>query len=103
MLARIAWLVAALGILLLAFFFLVAAVAAGAVLAAALLARIWWVNRRMRKAAERGIVTAEYTVVEREALPRSEERHPSGTRPGALPSGSGSPEIRDSGFPPARE
>jgi hypothetical protein len=84
MLARILWLLSAALILVLAFFFLAAAIAAGAVLAAILLARIWWVNRRIRRAAEDGILSAEYTVVEREGqqgrLPEKDAGPPPGDR-----------------------
>jgi hypothetical protein len=67
MLVRILWFVTALVLLALAFFFIAAALAVGAVLGTALIARIWWINRKMRKAAEQQILTAEYTVIERES------------------------------------
>ncbi len=70
MLGRILWFITALIILALAFFFITAAIAVGTVLGAALIARIWWLNRKMRKAAEQEILTAEYTVVERESAVR---------------------------------
>ena len=68
-LGRIAWSIASLAILVLAFFFAAAAIVAGAILGAALLGRIWWINRGIKKAAEQSILTAEYTVVERESQP----------------------------------
>ena len=70
MLERILWFVTALVILALAFFFIAAAIVVGMVLGTALIARIWWINRKMRKAAEQQILTAEYTVVERESAVR---------------------------------
>ena len=70
MLERILWFITALIILALAFFFIAAALAVGAVLGTALIARIWWINRKMRKAAEQHILTAEYTVIERESAVR---------------------------------
>jgi hypothetical protein len=66
MLARILWFILALAIFALAFFFLAAAVVAGVILFAALAARIWWVNRKIRRAAEEQILTTEYSVIERE-------------------------------------
>jgi hypothetical protein len=87
MLGRILWIITALIILALAFFFIAAAIAVGTVLGAALIARIWWLNRKMRKAAEQEILTAEYTVVERESAVRQhlpdEVGHP---RPAERPS-----------------
>jgi hypothetical protein len=67
LLGRVVWFVASLAILILAFFFAAAAIVAGAILAAALLSRIWWVNRKVRKAAEEQFITTEYAVVERES------------------------------------
>ena len=67
-LARVLWFVVAAGILVLAFFFLLAAIVAGVLLAGVLLARLWWVSRRIRRAAEAQVVTTEYRVVERERL-----------------------------------
>jgi hypothetical protein len=70
MLQRILWFITALVILALAFFFIAAAIAVATVLGTALIARIWWINRKMRKAAEQEILTTEYTVVERESAVR---------------------------------
>ena len=67
MLARVAWFIASLAVLVLAFFFAAAAIVAGAILAAALLGRIWWIHRKIKKAAEDEIITTEYAVVERES------------------------------------
>ena len=61
--------IAALAVLVLGFFFLAAALVAGALLAGAILLRYWWISRRLRKAADAGIITTEYTVIEREAPP----------------------------------
>jgi len=55
-------------VLVLGFFFLAAALAAGAILAAVILIRVWWLKRKLEKAAEAEIISAEYTVVERESL-----------------------------------
>ena len=86
MLERILWFITALVVLALAFFFIAAAVVVGAVLGAALIARIWWFNRKIRKAAEDRILTTEYAVVEREPqagelLPAEAER-PAGSATG---------------------
>lgn len=67
MLERILWFIAALAILALAFFFIAVAIVVGAVLGAALVARIWWTNRKIRKAAEQQILSTEYTIIERES------------------------------------
>ena len=67
--ARILGLLVAVVIFVLAFFFLAAALVAGVLLAAVLLARIWWIQRRIRKAAVEQVLSAEYTVVERESQP----------------------------------
>ncbi len=66
-LERVLWLIAAAVILTLAFFFLAVALIVAAVLAAFVLARWWWLNRKLGKAAQRHVITAEYTVVERES------------------------------------
>lgn len=107
MLGRILWFITALIILALAFFFIAAAIAVGAVLGAALIARIWWLNRKMRKAAEQEILTAEYTVVERESTTRQrlpdevEEPLP---KEGAAHARPGSKkDASPPGFPPSRE
>jgi membrane protein implicated in regulation of membrane protease activity len=63
---RIVYGILALAVLVLGFFFLVAALIAGAILAAGVLARLWWLKRRLRKAADSEFLTTEYTVVERE-------------------------------------
>jgi hypothetical protein len=67
LLARFVLGAAALALFALAFVFLTVAIAAAVALAAGLAARIWWVRRRMAKAAERSLVAAEYVVIEREA------------------------------------
>ena len=67
MLERILWFLIALVLLALALFFVTAAIVVGAVVGVALIARIWWINRKIRKAAKDRILTTEYTVVEREA------------------------------------
>jgi hypothetical protein len=55
-------------VLVLGFFFLVAALITGAILASLILARLWWLKRKLAKAAEAEFITTEYTVVEREQL-----------------------------------
>ena len=60
---------AALVVVVLGFFFLAAALVAGAILAAVVLVRVWWLKRKLEKAAEREFITTEYTVVERESPP----------------------------------
>ena len=69
---RIIVAILALALVVLGFFFLAAAVVAGAILAGVVLVRLWWLKRKLKKAADQEFVSAEYTVVEREALPGSE-------------------------------
>jgi hypothetical protein len=57
-----------LAVLVLGFFFLVAALIAGAVLAGIVLLRLWWLKRKLTRAAEDEFITTEYRVVEREQL-----------------------------------
>jgi hypothetical protein len=68
---RIVYAILALALLVLGFFFLAAAVVAGAILAGVVLLRLWWLKRKLKKAADREFVTTEYTVIEREALSES--------------------------------
>ena len=72
-LVRLLGFLGAVAVVVLAFFFLAAALIAGAVLAAVVFARIWWVSRKLKKAADQEVIITEYTVVEREALPRLPE------------------------------
>ena len=65
---RIVYAILAVALVVLGFFFLAAAVVAGAILAGVVLLRLWWISRRLKKAAEGEFVTAEYTVIERESL-----------------------------------
>ena len=60
--------VVGLGVVVLAIFFLAAAIVAGAILAGIVLLRLWWIRRRLKADAEAGVITAEYTVVERERI-----------------------------------
>lgn len=53
-------------VIVLGFFFLAAALMAGGLLAVFLLVRLWWLKRKVQRAAEAEIITADYTVVERE-------------------------------------
>ncbi|MBI3044361.1 MAG: hypothetical protein HYY78_16180 [Betaproteobacteria bacterium] len=69
LLERIAYGTLLLAVLVLGFFFLAAALVAGAILAAAIGARIWWLQRKLRKASEEEFIKAEYSVVEREQPP----------------------------------
>ena len=66
---RIIFAILALALVVLGFFFLAAAVVAGAILAGVILLRLWWLKRKLKKAADEEFVTTEYTVIEREALP----------------------------------
>jgi len=108
--------VAAAIILVTAFFFLAAAIVVGAVLAAVLIARVWWLRRKMAKAAEREFISTEYRVVEREGEPGGSlppagqwEQHPDGDVPDAAPgtTQSGSAPVQagapGSGLPPPDE
>ena len=63
---RIVLAAAALAIVVLGFFFLATALIAGALLAGVILIRLWWLQRRIRKAEEARYLTTEYTVVGRE-------------------------------------
>ena len=63
---RIVLAAAALALVVLGFFFLAVALTAGAVLAGVILIRLWWLQRRIRKAEEARYLTTEYTVVDRE-------------------------------------
>ena len=63
---RIVVAAAALALVVLGFFFLAAALIAGGMLAGVILIRLWWLQRRIRKAEEARYLTAEYTVVDRE-------------------------------------
>ena len=112
LLERIVLGVAAVIILVTAFFFLAAAILVGAVLAAVLIARIWWVRRKIAKAAEAEFISTEYRVVEREWEPGGRlpgasggERHADGdfseTSSGMSQPGNGTLEVETprSGFP----
>jgi hypothetical protein len=57
-----------LAVLVLGFFFLVAALITGAVLAGVILLRLWWLKRKLARAAQDEFITTEYRVVEREQL-----------------------------------
>jgi hypothetical protein len=56
-------------LVVLGFFFLAAALVAGALLGAVILIRLWWLQRKIRKAEEARYLTTEYTVVDRERPP----------------------------------
>ncbi len=68
---RIVLAAAVLALVVLGIFFLAAALMAGAVLAGVILIRLWWLQRRIRKAEEARYLTTEYTVVDRERTPDS--------------------------------
>ena len=70
---RIAYALLALAVIVLGFFFLAAAVVAGAILAGVVLLRFWWFKRKLRKAADREILSTEYRVVDREQAAASRE------------------------------
>jgi small-conductance mechanosensitive channel len=63
---RIVLAAAALALVVLGFFFLAVALIAGALLAGVILIRLWWLQRRIRKAEAARYLTAEYTVVDRD-------------------------------------
>jgi predicted lipid-binding transport protein (Tim44 family) len=68
-----------IAVLVLGFFFLVAALIAGAVLASVILLRLWWLKRKLDRAARDEFITTEYRVVERDQLdapPRNDGRGP---------------------------
>jgi len=67
---RIVLAAATVALVVLGFFFLAAALIAGAMLAAVMLIRLWWLQRKIRKAEEARYLTTEYTVVDRERPPR---------------------------------
>jgi hypothetical protein len=60
--------IVALTLVVLGFFFLAAALVAGAILAGVILLRLWWIRRKLSKAADDEFITTDYTVVEREPL-----------------------------------
>ena len=66
-----------LAVLVLGFFFLVAALIAGAILAGVILLRLWWLKRKIERAAREEFITTDYTVVEREQpdAPRLPPQH----------------------------
>jgi hypothetical protein len=66
---RIVLAAAAVALVVLGFFFLAAALVAGALLGAVILIRLWWLQRKIRKAEEARYLTTEYTVVDRERPP----------------------------------
>ena len=66
---RIVLAAAALALVVLGFFFLAATLIAGALLAGVILIRLWWLQRRIRKAEEARYLTTEYTVVDRARPP----------------------------------
>jgi len=68
LLERIVYAILAVALIVLGFFFLAAAVVAGAILAGVILLRLWWLKRKLKKAADNEFVTTEYTVIEREPL-----------------------------------
>ena len=85
--------IAALAVFVLLFFFLAAALVLGAIVVVALLIRLWWFKRTLRQAAQSGVITTEYTVVERE--PPEQLRLPDETPQ--------DPRGNASAFPPGRD
>lgn len=58
----------------LAFFFLTLALVAGAILAAVILARLWWLKRKLQRAAKDGVYEGEYVVIK--SAPESSRSSP---------------------------
>jgi hypothetical protein len=61
---RIVFFALGLIVLVAAFFFIGIALVAGAILAGVILLRFWWLKRKLRGAAQDGVVEGEYRVVE---------------------------------------
>lgn len=64
LLERIVFFVLGLIVLVAAFFFVGIALIAGGILAVVILLRLWWLKRKLRSAADEGVVEGEYRVVE---------------------------------------
>lgn len=66
---RVLYAILALAVLVVGFFFLAAALVLAAALAGVILLRLWWLKRKLQRAADSEFVTADYTVIEREQPP----------------------------------
>jgi hypothetical protein len=64
LLERIVFFALGLVILVAAFFFIGIALIAGAILAGVFLIRLWWLKRKLQRAAQETYVEGEYTVIE---------------------------------------
>lgn len=64
---RIVLALVALALFVLGFFFLAAALVAGGILALIVLLRLWWLQRKIKKAEEASYLTTQFEVVERES------------------------------------
>lgn len=79
-LARTAFALVGVALLVAAFFFMAFALAAGAIVGSAIAVRWWWRNRNRRGDAGDGVVEGEYVVVERETRVRIEPPQPPAER-----------------------
>lgn len=64
LLERIVFFALGLVVLVAAFFFIGIALIAGAILAGIFLIRLWWLRRKLQRAAQDTYVEGEYTVIE---------------------------------------
>jgi hypothetical protein len=64
LLERIVFFALGLVVLVAAFFFIGIALIAGAILAVIFLVRLWWLKRKLQRAAQDSYVEGEYTVIE---------------------------------------
>jgi ABC-type bacteriocin/lantibiotic exporter with double-glycine peptidase domain len=64
LLERIVFFALGLVVLVAAFFFIGIALIAGVILAGIFLIRLWWLRRKLQRAAEDSYVEGEYTVIE---------------------------------------
>ncbi len=64
LLERIVFFALGLIILVVAFFFIGIALVAGGILAGIFLIRLWWIKRKLQRAAQDTYVEGEYTVIE---------------------------------------
>ena len=64
LLERIVFFALGLIVLVVAFFFIGIALVAGVILAGLFLIRLWWIKRKLQRAAQDTYVEGEYTVIE---------------------------------------
>lgn len=79
LLERIVFFALGLLVLVAAFFFIGIALIAGAILAGIFLIRLWWLRRKLQRAAQDSYVEGEYTVIEtaitdQQVAPQAENR-----------------------------